>query len=137
MLGRFSPGALSATTRAATARITKLAPTACSASLPVASTSSLPSLRTRLASTPRSWQHCGFSTSRQVRQAEPVDGDAFDINTVERVSDEVDVCIVGGGPAGLSAAIRLKQLANKEGRELRVVLLEKGGEVGASRGACQ
>lgn len=46
------------------------------------------------------------------------------------MSDEVDVCIIGAGPAGLSAAIRLKQLANKEGRELRVVVLEKGPEVG-------
>jgi electron-transferring-flavoprotein dehydrogenase len=40
------------------------------------------------------------------------------------------VVIVGAGPAGLSAAIRLKQLADKEGREIRVVVLEKGAEVG-------
>lgn len=56
----------------------------------------------------------------------------FDLSAVERVSDEVDVCIVGAGPAGLSAAIKLKQLANAEGRELRVVVLEKGPEVGAA-----
>jgi electron-transferring-flavoprotein dehydrogenase len=43
----------------------------------------------------------------------------------------VDVCIVGGGPAGLSAAIRLKQLANEAGNEdFRVLLLEKAGELG-------
>lgn len=54
----------------------------------------------------------------------------FDPKTIERESDEVDVCIIGGGPAGLSAAIRLKQLAEKHNREMRVLLLEKGSEMG-------
>ncbi|TLD22962.1 hypothetical protein PspLS_07196 [Pyricularia sp. CBS 133598] len=71
-----------------------------------------------------------FSVSRPRRNAS--EDESFDPRTVERESDEVDVCIVGGGPAGLSAAIRLKQLANEAGNEdFRVLLLEKAGELGA------
>ena len=50
---------------------------------------------------------------------------------MERESMEFDVLIVGGGPGGLAAAIKLKQLAATKGQELSVCLIEKAAEIGA------
>jgi electron-transferring-flavoprotein dehydrogenase len=50
---------------------------------------------------------------------------------MQRESMEFDMLIVGGGPAGLACAIRLKQLAAQTGEDITVCLIEKGSEIGA------
>jgi len=57
---------------------------------------------------------------------------------MERVADESDVLIVGGGPAGMTTAIKLKQLVKQHGMDLSVTLVEKASEIGGHTlsGAC-
>nr|KAF6348395.1 electron transfer flavoprotein dehydrogenase [Myotis myotis] len=58
--------------------------------------------------------------------------------SMERFAEEADVVIVGAGPAGLSAAVRLKQLAAQQEKDIRVCLVEKAAQIGAHTlsGAC-
>ncbi|XP_013191395.2 electron transfer flavoprotein-ubiquinone oxidoreductase, mitochondrial [Amyelois transitella] len=60
-----------------------------------------------------------------------------DVN-MERMAEETDILIIGGGPAGMAAAIRARQIAEEKGAEVRVTLLEKAAEIGGHilSGAC-
>ena len=83
----------------------------------------------RLKTAPRAAKICFLSSKLRSRffATDAVEDPRF----AERFVDESDVVIVGAGPAGLSAAIRIKQRAEKEGNDIRVVVVEKAGELGA------
>ena len=53
------------------------------------------------------------------------------IEIENRESIDIDVVVVGAGPAGLATAIKLKQQAEEAGKEISITILEKGSEVGA------
>ncbi len=69
--------------------------------------------------------------NKAVAEAGPADMARDQADLPEREAMEFDVVIVGAGPAGLAAAIRIKQLAAEAERDVSVVVLEKGSEVGA------
>jgi len=57
-------------------------------------------------------------------------GSTVDVQLKERETVDTDVLVVGGGPAGLAAAIRLRQLALEKDHDIQVMLIEKGAEIG-------
>ncbi|KAL3466639.1 hypothetical protein BJX64DRAFT_249541 [Aspergillus heterothallicus] len=116
-------------TRTGASRLTKTSASLCSPQQKsIAASGKRATLRCSAYSSPSQTRAFSQSIARSLTD----ENGHFDPRQVERESDEVDVCIVGGGPAGLSAAIRLKQLANEAGNEeFRVIVLEKAGELGA------
>jgi len=98
-------------------------------------------LRGAGASTARGRSMCSSAapriTTHYTRRPREADPRWADID-MSRHTEVYDVAIVGGGPGGLSAAIRLKQLAAEKGQEISVVVLEKATEIGGHTlsGAC-
>lgn len=82
--------------------------------------------------TTRSFSHTAVQLSSMEVPFEKMTHEQQEMLTMERPVDKVDICIVGGGPAGLAAAIKFKQLDNERGNgDLRVVVLEKAPDMGS------
>ena len=81
---------------------------------------------------PKAWRYNGFNYSLKTVAPCPTSTMIHAGITLNKDCevDTTDVLVIGGGPAGLATAIKLKQLQEKSGKEVRVILLEKGSDIG-------